>query len=70
MKDELTQAIIAAGEELRKKHGWTMTGNSEFDATPPDGEFVSIVRKHILPLIEDINSKTLCEDGEEWKEPT
>lgn len=49
--DELTKAIIAAGDELTKKHDWSVDDNGNGCSAEPDGKFCTVLRKHLLPLV-------------------
>lgn len=48
--DDLTKALIAAGEELAHEHAWSFGGDI---GCPPlaNNPFVTVVRKHIEPMV-------------------
>jgi hypothetical protein len=49
--DELTKAIIAAGDELEKEHGWDVW--EDYVGSPKsDGTFCTVIRKNLMPLID------------------
>jgi hypothetical protein len=49
--DDLTKALIAAGEELAREHAWCFDG---YHGCPPeeDNTFVEVVRKHVAPIVD------------------
>lgn len=50
--DELIAALLAAAEELRTVHGWTVDDGDGGEA-PEDGVFVTVLTKHVGPLLGD-----------------
>ena len=54
--DELTRAILRAGDELAIKYGWCFDGDP---GCPPntDNPFIEVVRKHVLPLVNTRESR-------------
>ena len=48
--DELTKAILAAGEELYHDYAWSVGDDCE-EQPEPDGVLVSVMRKHLAPLL-------------------
>jgi hypothetical protein len=49
---ELLAALIAAADELYKSHGWTLDDEAMGNQPEPDGEFVTVLAKHIAPLLD------------------
>lgn len=50
--DELTKAIIEAGNELAREYEWTFDGGFRPSGPSVENEFVVVIRKHIAPLLD------------------
>lgn len=50
MEDDLTNALMAAGEELARDYAWCFDGDP---GSPPliDNPFIVVVRKHVEPMV-------------------
>ena len=48
--NELIKAIVAAGEELRIEHGWTVNG--DYEEVSEDCTFTKVIYKHIMNIDE------------------
>lgn len=51
--DDLTLAILAAGNELRIEYGWSIDDDWDDIDDPATGVFVTVMRKHLEPFISD-----------------
>lgn len=49
--DDLTRALMSAGEELAREHAWCFDGDP---GCPPldDNPFITVVRKHVEPMVD------------------
>jgi hypothetical protein len=52
LDEEITQALVAVGEILRKEYGWSIEGDSHIP-TNPDGHFVTILKEHLAFLLDE-----------------
>ena len=49
--DDLTKALMAAGEELAREHAWCFDGDPGCPPTE-DNPFVEVTRKHVAPMVD------------------
>lgn len=49
--DPLTDALLAAGTELARDFDWCFEGSSP-TGPDPDSEFVTVLRRHLTPLVD------------------
>ena len=52
LDDEITQSLVAVGEELRKEHSWSIEGDMTAP-TSPTGTFVSVLKEHLAFLLDE-----------------
>jgi hypothetical protein len=55
---ELDDALLAAARDLTE-WGWTVTDDGAKGVPPPDSQYMTIMRKHLLPLLDDGGHKRL-----------
>lgn len=52
LDEEITQALVAVGEELRREHGWSIEGDHH-TPTNPNGVFVTTLKEHLAFLLDE-----------------
>lgn len=52
LDEELTQALVAVGEELRNFHGWSIEGDTSIP-TSPTGTFVTLLKENLAFLLDE-----------------
>lgn len=53
LDDELTQALVAVGEELRNHYGWCIEAGDTSIPTSPTGEFVTTLKENLAFLLDE-----------------
>lgn len=52
LDEEITQALVAVGEELRTFHHWFIEGDAT-TPTKPDGHFVTVLKDSLAFLLDE-----------------
>lgn len=53
LDEEITQALVAVGEELRNFHGWCIEAGDTSIPTSPTGEFVTLLKDSLAFLLDE-----------------
>lgn len=52
LDEEITQALVAVGEILRREYDWSIEGGNHIP-TNPDGHFVTTLKEHLAFLLDE-----------------
>lgn len=52
LDEEITQALVAVGEILRREYDWSIEGDMEIP-TNPNGVFVTTLKEHLAFLLDE-----------------
>ncbi len=52
LEEEITQALVAVGEILRREYDWSIEGDME-TPTNPNGVFVTTLKEHLAFLLDE-----------------